>query len=373
MLWILIGVGVIVVLGAVFLVLRRRRGKPLVSIVTLRTTTRNLTEADVRHAARRAIRDDVTVVAGPSPDGGLTRVFMVMLGEIPGFYVIDCGRTYVDDPGAESQQFEDLRARTAFAEHKAWVAVDLATDPGDKLRPQVLTLMAKLAAEFYDDNCTLLYSPALNRFAVPGPEVEAKLQAGDLDGLFGDYQVNLPIIDTGDDKRVEAANAKAKEEWPKLVEVWTRLGPASKAFVKGCFPYADGQEYMWVQVEDLKPGQVTGILMNEPVHVALTKGQTVQVSARATSRTGRTSTARRRTACSWRMSFARSRSVDCESLYDAHRPVHCSRGFRRLSACSRSKAGLPLARAFPRTTGKARSRSSASECPSRDRASSGRA
>ena len=278
MLWVLIGVGVIVVLGAVFLILRRRgRSKPLVSVVTLRSTTRSLTESDVRHAARRAIRDDVTVVAGPSPDGGLTRVFMVMLGEIPGFYVIDCGRTYVDDPGAESQQFEDLRARTAFAEHKAWVAVDLATDPGDKLRPQALTLMAKLAAEFYDDHCTLLYSPALNRFAVPGPEVEAKLQAGDLDGLFGDYEVNMPVIETKDDKRVEQAKAKAKQEWPKFVEVWTRLGTSSSAMVKGRFGHDGGNEYMWVQVQDLRPGQVTGTLMNQPVHVPLTKGQTVQV------------------------------------------------------------------------------------------------
>lgn len=278
MVWALIGVGVLVVLAAVFVVLRRRRTKPLVSIVTLRTATRNLTEADVRHAARRAIRDDVQVVNGGSPDGGLTRTFAIMLGEFPGFYVIDCGRTYVDDPAAESQQFEDLRARTAFAEHKAWVGVDLATDPGDKLRPQVLTMMAKLAAEFYDDGCTLLYSPALSRFAVPGPEVEAKLQAGDLDGLFGDPDVNQPVINTGEDKRVEKAIAQAQREWPTFVDVWARLGPASTALVKGRFTHAEGNEYMWVQVQDLKPGQVTGTLMNQPVHVALSKGQTVQVS-----------------------------------------------------------------------------------------------
>jgi uncharacterized protein YegJ (DUF2314 family) len=141
--------------------------------------------------------------------------------------------------------------------------------------------MARLACELFDDGCILLYSPAMQRVALPTPEVEAQLKAGDLSALFGDEEVNQPVINAEGDAKVQKAVERARREWPTFLEVWGRRGAACEALVKGSFAHQDGNEHMWIQVTLVKGGAVTGVLLNAPVHVKLKKGQSVTVAAPA--------------------------------------------------------------------------------------------
>jgi uncharacterized protein YegJ (DUF2314 family) len=283
MIWVPIAVLALGTILTLLWVLRRRRaaGSALVSVVLLRREKRLLTESDVRGAARRALGPSVDVRPVPSPDPGTTDGFVIMLDEqTPGFFVISAGRTYADDPDEVAKSFEDPRARSAYAAHRAWVAVDVAGGmPPPDLWPQVRAMLGKLAAELYDEGCTMLYAPALGRVALPGKELENQLQAGDLSQVFGDDQVNVPIltVESGN-RKFERAIAQAQREFPRLVEVWGRHGPACKALVKGRFPHDNGNEYMWLEVQHLSAVQIAGVLVNEPAHVALKKGQMVTLT-----------------------------------------------------------------------------------------------
>lgn len=279
--WIIGGV-VAVMMGAVAAVwlVRRRNHRQLVSIVLLRRSQRGLTEAEVRAAARRAIRPDVEVVAAPSPDPGVTGAFIVMLDGSPGFFIVDAARSYGEDTEAEAARFEDPRAREAYAAHRAWVSVDLVGGmPPENVRAMVLSLMARLAAELYDEECTLLYAPAMERVALPGPGVEERLRGADPMGVFGDDEVNTPIFHVGQgDAAIERAMEEARRQWPRFVEVWKQRGAACQPIVKGRFTADGGNEYMWIEVKEVHDGHVSGVLANKPARVpGAAKGQTVTI------------------------------------------------------------------------------------------------
>jgi uncharacterized protein YegJ (DUF2314 family) len=279
MVWFAIAVAILAALGGAYWFIRRRRAQePLESVVMLRSARRSLTETDVRGAARRAIGPEVQVIAMQPPDE-TTNGFVVIVNDAPCLFVIDSGRVYGEDLEAESQRFENPQARAAYREHKAWLSVDVPNSvrraAGDELRP----LMARLAAELYDEGCTLLYAPSLGRIALPDPEVERQLREGDLSSLFGNYDVNLPVFNTEGQSNVERAIERARREWPKFIDVWTRHGPACHGIVKGAFAHEGGHEHMWIEVATLSDGRVTGTLINNPVHVDLRKGQTVSVNA----------------------------------------------------------------------------------------------
>jgi hypothetical protein len=127
----------------------------------MRPAARQLTEADVRGAARRALRPDVEVTTSDSPDPGTTRAFVIVLNGSPGFFVIDAGRPYSDDVDIESKRFEDPRAREAYAA-PAWIAVDSSGRAAQ--RNAGVSAAGKLAAGA-GRSCTLLYAPT----CAPGP------------------------------------------------------------------------------------------------------------------------------------------------------------------------------------------------------------
>lgn len=283
-------IGILVVLLGVvgwWFARRPRKQDKIVSVVMLRQTLRKLTEAEVRQGIRRASgRADVDAKAMPVELPGLAAAFGVFLGEVPAFMVICVDRPYGDDPEQESRSFEDERARKAYAEHRAWIAVDLATKmPDGNTEREVLRLLGRLAAEFLDEGCTLVYAPALGRFALPGPETEATLKGDDPMSIFGDEDVNTPMINVeSDDQRVEKAIAEAQRRWPQFVEAWKRSGKACKGLAKGRFAVQGVEgvqnEYIWMEVEDVVGDSVTGTIANRPVHLpGLKKGQQVTIPA----------------------------------------------------------------------------------------------
>jgi uncharacterized protein YegJ (DUF2314 family) len=278
MYWIIGGVVclAIVAVVAIVLVRRRRSSSDVVSMVLLRRSRRNLTEADVRAAARRVLKKDADAMAAPSPDPGVTNGFAVLMNGTPFLIVIDAGRPYEDDPADTARSFEDPRCREAYSAHTAWVSVDFVGGmPPDEVRDVAIMAMARMAADLVDDDTTLIYSTWLGRVALPGPESDQALRSKEPLSAFGDAEVNTPIIHaSSDDARINRAMEKARREWPTFTEVWGRRGTACEGMVKVRLVTGENTEYIWMSVTTLGADTVTGVFENEPIHTtAHRKGQ----------------------------------------------------------------------------------------------------
>jgi uncharacterized protein YegJ (DUF2314 family) len=282
--WIVIG-AVAVVLAGVLVVHARRRARrdALVSVVLLLRKARVLTEVDVRGAARRAYRCDVTVKAMPPQDES-ARAFVVTGDNLPAILVISASRAYMSPEEAETsaQRHEHPVARAAIREHSAWLSVD-AVGAGT-LRGRELAaahaLLARLAAEFYDEECMLLYLPARERIAAPGADVERKLREGRLDELFGDDALHTPIYHMEQhDEEIEKAIGEAQRRLPEFIEACRGRTDDKPALFKARFDAGGGSEYLWMSVVSVGDGEIEGRVENTPVAEGIPpKGATARVA-----------------------------------------------------------------------------------------------
>ncbi len=281
--WVLIALALLAagVAAIVLLVRRRRRATPdLVSFVAMRRSPRALTEADVRGMLRRAGSPESDLMPLPPVTPGMSG-FAVLHDGVPMFYFVSAARPYCDNPADVATRFEDTRARTAFAEHTAWLSIDAVGGmPPESVKDEVLTFMGKVAAELMDHDSTLLFATWLDRVALPGEEAERALREGRYLEVFNtDDELNTPIVHTGSNQApVDRAIAQAQTNYPTLLSAWDRLGASSEAMVKGRFSSGSSDEYMWVKVRSIGDDGVTGELVNEPAHIAgLRKGQDITV------------------------------------------------------------------------------------------------
>lgn len=186
MVWWFIGGGAVLIIAVLVLLALRRRsgGDNLTSLVMLRSAPGALTLAQVREAAKRVFKDDGDAIEVPPGTAGLAGGFTVTLGGAPVFYVINCHRPYVPDPAAESRKFHDAAVRRAFAEHAAWMSVDVVGGrPEASMRKMVLLSLGVIAASIIDKQTTLLYATWLGRVAFP-QDMRKAGQAGDLEAVF---------------------------------------------------------------------------------------------------------------------------------------------------------------------------------------------
>jgi uncharacterized protein YegJ (DUF2314 family) len=81
-----------------------------------------------------------------------------------------------------------------------------------------------------------------------------------------------------DDPRFQAAVAEARRRWPEFVAAFARREPETPFLIKAPFSDGDNRESMWLAVDRIHEGTVTGRLQNEPVSVrGLERGQQVTV------------------------------------------------------------------------------------------------
>lgn len=83
-----------------------------------------------------------------------------------------------------------------------------------------------------------------------------------------------------DDPRMQAAVDEARRRWPEFLKAFENRGPHDIFAVKA--PFTDGEitESMWVNVESIEGGGVSGMLANEPLDIAsLAQGDQVCVTA----------------------------------------------------------------------------------------------
>lgn len=260
-----------------------RKVKGPFSIVLMRKSQRHLTSSEVEAAYQRAfgVRPEIQQI--PLPDGK-GEGFVAVSDQIPPLAVLEANEPYTNPKEIQALQasLENPMVRTALAEHRFWLSVDaMALDRvSTKQFGLVHAPIAKLVAEFYDDDCMLLFLRATNRVAAPGDFVEVKLKQGRLDELFGDDKLHAPMYHVdADDKAIERAKQEARERLPEFLAQCRSRGLDAKPLFKAGFPTTtESTEFIWLSFSKFQGDDLVGVIENEPIDSALPrKGQAVAV------------------------------------------------------------------------------------------------
>lgn len=263
---------------------REDDGKPLISLVLLLREPRYLDDDLLRQMVNKAWDIDLD---GDDPDAT-----DFVIGESPAFIIQYKGRNflvnnfampYVENVEEVAESINELRRRKAFAEHTAWLSVDLLGDAkGPEDLAKAYRRIGKLVAALADGDCLAILSPATNELIPYDAELDEKLRGENvLEEVFS-TPGEVPVVPIrGDDPRMKAAEKEARRRFPEFVAAYKKRTPEQNFAVK--FPFEDGEivEFMWVSVTGIDGDLVSGRIDNEPLDVGTVKlGSRVRVSAK---------------------------------------------------------------------------------------------
>ena len=220
----------------------------------------------------------------PMPHPGITegtgQCFMLKLKEGM-FWILNFRKPYMPDPEKFSQAIVDMRLRTAVAEHKAWLSVDLVTPCVENLSDEVIyDLIGKTLSALVGPDVRAIYSPEHERCNEFDPSLIPMLAGGKPLEIFADATF-APVVRIEDaDEQMEAAKDEARRRWPEFVNLFNKREPEGEApfIVKAPFTDKDHTEFMWVVVQGIEDMLVTGELANTPHQlVGFHEGQTVVI------------------------------------------------------------------------------------------------
>jgi uncharacterized protein YegJ (DUF2314 family) len=262
---------------------RRRRESRLISLVALLRQPVEFDPLVLAKTAGRAWDADLGDGSGEGEDG-----FVVCSG--PFNTIVHGGRAYllnsipapyVDDPQQAAESIVDLRTRQLFSEHRAWFSCDaLWVDhrSSAELIAECYRELARLFAEFLDENCLLIYLPDTRKAYAINEDTERALLADDpLAALDGSR--TLPVVGISeDDPLMQQAVAEAHKTWLQFVAAY-EARDGENFSVKAPVTYADVTEFIWVSVTAVEGDQIYGTLGNEPANLGPLKlGSKVCVS-----------------------------------------------------------------------------------------------
>lgn len=267
---------------------RKRRAASehrLVSIVALLREPQTLEPIYVATAARKAWNADLgdgTIegedgfVAGASITTAVRfrdRMILVNCFPVP----------YVEDPAAVANDMADIRLRTLFAQHTAWISCDalgVERNESDESIRDWYRALGPLLAELIDDNCLAIFLPDSNQLYAYSDEALDRLRADDPFALLYE-EAEVPVIEVApDSKAMEQAEAEARRRWPQFVKVFEERAGSSFA-VKAPITRGKNTEFIWITVTALENDVIYGELANEPVDLpGLKLGSTVKTPAR---------------------------------------------------------------------------------------------
>lgn len=249
----------------------RKRREPehrLISLVALLREPMTIDPAVLAKTAGRAWNADLGDGSSEGEDGFVAAsgpINMVMCrGQA---YLINCvPAPYYDDPETVAESMRDLRIRKLFAEHRAWFSCDVLGIDADTPEAEVAKSyqrLAKLFAEFMDENWLLIYVPDTTLAYALNDDTLAALEADDPLEALQKTQM-LPVINIPEgDQAMAAAVAKAKETWPQFLSAFEKR--AGKHFsVKAPVTHADVTEFIWLEVTAIEGEQIFGTLGNDP-------------------------------------------------------------------------------------------------------------
>src|SRR6185436_5379218 len=129
---------------------------------------------------------------------GETPLFMIRAGRAA-FLVHNQSQSYFSDHEKVVSETNELRLRTALAEHNAWMAVDLLDGGNSFAKPgEAYGQIGKLVAELAGPDCAAVLFPETGFAAVYDDSVEEKLRSADtLQSLAEGAQI--PVVGVPED------------------------------------------------------------------------------------------------------------------------------------------------------------------------------
>jgi uncharacterized protein YegJ (DUF2314 family) len=255
-------------------------GEPLVSLVFFLSEASLADESSIRRCVSHALGirfpvndpdSDTFVMPFSPPDARKKedhiRHFMV---RIPAglFAVLVSTRPYIENPKEFAKRsIRDKRLRHAVEQHVAWISVGLMDPAGDRDRNrEAYQTIGKILAAMVGPDCLAIYCPELQRCNEFDPGLIEALCGDDPLGLFEEPTFE-PVIEIADNhpKMAEAVR-EAVNRWPEFVAAYEVSNALlrERFIVKAEFREGRKSEFMWVSVRNIRIGEITGILMNDP-------------------------------------------------------------------------------------------------------------
>lgn len=266
---------------------------PLISIVYLLQTPRQMSEESIRNHASEAFgvdfepdNEDATelVIELPSPPfngvpKGKGASYMLKIND--NMYIVhNFAMPYMEDPAGFAQSIADERLHSAITKHSAWISVDAMGDFKDATsKAQAYRDIAKMIAQLAGADCLAIYCPELERCNEYDEIILETLRSGDPLGLF-EEPTFAPVISVyGEDPRMIRAVAEARRRWPEFVAAFrNNLDREAPFMVKAEFKEGDKAEFMWISVTQINDETIHGVLENVPIELTNVKqGQKVVV------------------------------------------------------------------------------------------------
>ena len=255
-------------------------GEPLVSLVFFLSEASQADESSIRRCVSHALKvrfpvndpaSDTFVMPFSPPEARKNeahiRHFMVRVPDGL-FAVLVSDRPYIENPKEFAKSsIRDKRLRHAVEKHVAWISVDLMDAAGDlESNREAYRTIGKILAAMAGPDCLAIYCPELQRCNEFDP--------GLIEALCGEHPLSLfeeptfePVIEIADNHpKMAAAVREAVNRWPEFVAAYevSNALQRERFIVKAEFREGRKSEFMWVSVKDIRDGEVTGILMNDP-------------------------------------------------------------------------------------------------------------
>ncbi len=164
MFWVGVAAVVILVGATLYVLHRRRRRSRLISFVALLREPVSLDPAVLAGTAGRAWDADLGDGSEPGEDGFVVGIGVscTIMHDGRMFLINSFPKPYLDEVEPTAEKITDLRIRTLFREHTAWLSCDaLGVDrrtPEAEVRDWYRRL-GHLFAELLDENCLLIFLP----------------------------------------------------------------------------------------------------------------------------------------------------------------------------------------------------------------------
>jgi uncharacterized protein YegJ (DUF2314 family) len=265
---------------------RRESGPAPAGIVLLLQQPISLDASILAERLNKASGRSVRVIdANDSTVSGDKLAGDMITGESPHFMASVDGVTYVinnvpapylQDRAAASEDIVESRLRKAVAEHTAWISMDVM--PPEKASPEAYRLVGRVLATLIDARCLALYHPPSNQFVACRNDrtIEQLTGADPIQAVFSEMTY-APVVGVGDDPRVKAAETEAKRRFPEFKSAFAKKDGTAFS-VKTAITRSGTTEHIWVDVDGIASGKVTGTLGNEPMNLSgLKLGSRVEV------------------------------------------------------------------------------------------------
>lgn len=180
---------------------------------------------------------------------------------------------YVADAEKVAAGVAEQRLAMAIREHRAWLSIDSVRGGGNPY----LTIGRILSRLWGNDVMALLHRPS-KRMAPCSELVPFQLRSDDpVTAVFGEIEHSPVVNADAEDAELAEAKRVAQRRWKEFCEAFAS-NSGNGFSVKAPITRDDRTEHIWVDVEEITPMGVWGLLGNEPLDLpGLRLGSRVEV------------------------------------------------------------------------------------------------